>query len=90
LDKRKIMTDTTHPPEKLEMVSEPAIEAYPDIAGIKTALTRFIQESEDPALLKEIFNLLQTEKKAEKPLNLSRHIDDIFKQYPETLSKLAQ
>jgi len=84
------MSEQNHPNEKPDMVSEPTMEAYPNIAGLKASITRYIQASDDSELLQEIYTLLQTERSVDKPLNLSRHIEDIFKQYPETLSKLAQ
>lgn len=90
LGKENSMSEQNHPNEKPDMVSEPTMEAYPNIAGLKASITRYIQASEDSELLQEIYTLLQAEKPVEKPLNLSRHIDKVFSQYPETLSKLAQ
>lgn len=84
------MSEQKHPNEKPDMVSEPTVEAYSKIAGLKTSITKYIQATEDPALLQEIYNMLQLAKPIDKPLNLSRHIENIFKQYPETLHKLAQ
>jgi hypothetical protein len=90
LKKVKIMSEQNHPQKNPEIVSEPTMEAYTNIARLKTFIIRYVQESEDQELLQEINKLLQNEKKEGRTLNLSRHIEEIFKQYPETLSKLAQ
>jgi hypothetical protein len=90
LSKVNLMSEQNHPQEKPEMVSEADLLVYPDITRIKTSIIQTIQQSEDETLLQEIYELLQSEKTKEKPLKLARHIDKIFAQYPETLSKLAQ
>ena len=84
------MSEQNHPQEKPEMVSEADLLVYRDITHIKTSIIQTIQQTEDETLLQEIYELLQSEKAQGKPMNLSRHIDKIFAQYPETLSKLAQ
>lgn len=84
------MSEQNHPQEKPEMVSEPDLLVYPDITHIKTSIIQAIQQSEDETLLQEIYQILKSEKASKKQVSLSRHIDKIFAQYPETLRKLAQ
>jgi hypothetical protein len=90
LDKVDVMSEENQPQNKPDMVSEPDLLVYPDITSIKTSIIQTIQQSEDETMLQKIYLILQSERAPEKPLNLARHIDKVFAQYPETLGKLAQ
>ena len=70
-----------------DMVSKSSVVTTPDLSTMKISIVNLVEKTEDPALLSAIHEILQGEN---KPLHLSAHIDKIFKQYPETLRKLAQ
>jgi hypothetical protein len=69
------------------MVSDPSMVDAPNLSTMKTSIVNLVEKTEDQELLAAVYKILQGEN---KPLHLSAHIDKIFKQYPETLRKLAQ
>lgn len=72
------MSEQNQSKEKPEMASEPDVLARTEISRIKTSIIQTIQQSEDEALLQEIYKILQTVNTHQKPLNIARHIGDVF------------
>lgn len=81
------MSEQDNPHNGPDMVSEPSVVTTPDLSTMKISIVKMVEKTEDAALLSAIQEILQGNN---KPLHLSAHIDKIFKQYPETLRKLAQ
>jgi hypothetical protein len=69
---------------------EPSEAYLPELNVLKTRILHKIEEETNMNTLRKVWSVLDDNSNANKTNDLSKHIDSIFNQYEETLTKLAQ
>lgn len=89
-EKKAIMSKESKIMEEKRVTEEPAATYQNTKESLKSDILKLVENIEDEKVLRVVWNILQEKKSDNNSVNLSRHLQDIFNQYPETLQKLAQ
>lgn len=73
-----------------QAAEEPAATYHNTKESLKSDILKLVENIEDEKVLRVVWNILQEKESENNSVNLSRHLQDIFNEYPETLQKLAQ
>lgn len=71
-------------------VNKPATDLGISTASLKADILKLVEQTNDKKLLSLVWSVLQEKENPAQPLQLSRHVSEIFATYPETMQKLAQ
>jgi len=84
------MADQQKTQKEINVVKEPAEDFSVSTESLKASILTLVEQTKDKKLLSLVWSMLQKKESPEKLIQLSKHAEDIFASYPETMQKLAQ